>query len=151
MQTIIASETNTGFNFCTTEFSGEIENIGYNLYHYYDEEKKIDTLTSKNATRSLWPSDYDIEVSDDAKSNVEDYFDLLEFGEEHDVEFKTLPMDIMKEFLKVAKEVVQDNAEKDPIAMKIHLHYQDFLKKAIDVTKYQESGYLQAREMANNV
>ena len=87
MQTIIASETNTGFNFCTTEFSGEIENIGYNLYHYYDEEKKIDTLTSKNATRSLWPSDYDIEVSDDAKSNVEDYFDLLEFGEEHDVEF----------------------------------------------------------------
>tara|TARA_S200000501_G_C20658222_1_gene670661 strand:+ start:272 stop:661 length:390 start_codon:yes stop_codon:yes gene_type:complete len=87
MQTIIASETNTGFNFCTTEFSGEIENIGYNLYHYYDEEKKIDTLTSKNATRSLWPSDYDIEVSDDTKSNVEDYFDLLEFGEEHDVEF----------------------------------------------------------------
>ena len=87
MQTIIASETNTGFNFCTTEFSGEIENIGYNLYHYYDEEKKIDTLTSKNATRSLWPSDYDIEVSDDAKSNVEDYFDLLEFGEKHDVEF----------------------------------------------------------------
>jgi TRAP-type mannitol/chloroaromatic compound transport system substrate-binding protein len=70
---------------------------------------------------------------------------------EHDVEFKTLPMDIMKEFLKVAKEVVQDNAEKDPIAMKIHLHYQDFLKKAIDVTKYQESGYLQAREMANNI
>tara|TARA_B100001113_G_C21063421_1_gene602237 strand:- start:394 stop:783 length:390 start_codon:yes stop_codon:yes gene_type:complete len=87
MQTIIASETNTGFNFCTTEFSGEIENIGYNLYHYYDEEKKIDTLTTKNATRSLWPSDYDIEVSDDAKSNVEDYFDLLEFGEDHDVEF----------------------------------------------------------------
>ena len=87
MQTIIASETNTGFNFCTTEFSGEIENIGYNLYHYYDEEKKIDTLTSKNATRSLWPSDYDIEVSDDAKSNVEDYFDLLEYGEENGVEF----------------------------------------------------------------
>ena len=70
---------------------------------------------------------------------------------EHDVEFKTLPMDIMKEFLKVAKEVVQDNAEKDPEAMKIHMHYQDFLKKAIDVTKYQESGYLRAREMANNV
>ena len=70
---------------------------------------------------------------------------------EHDVEFKTLPMDIMKEFLKVAKEVVHDNAEKDPEAMKIHMHYQDFLKKAIDVTKYQESGYLQAREMANNI
>ena len=44
-----------------------------------------------------------------------------------------------------------DNAEKNPEAMKIHMHYQDFLKKAIDVTKYQESGYLQAREMANNV
>ena len=46
---------------------------------------------------------------------------------------------------------IQDNAEKNPEAMKIHMHYQDFLKKAIDVTKYQESGYLQAREMANNV
>ena len=87
MNTIIASETENGFNFCTTEYNGDIEYTGYNLYHYYDEEKKIDTLTSKNATRSLWPSDYDIEVSDDAKSNVEDYFDLLEFGEEHDVEF----------------------------------------------------------------
>ena len=50
-------------------------------------ESMISSLTSKNATRSLWPSDYDIEVSDDTKSNVEDYFDLLEFGEEHDVEF----------------------------------------------------------------
>ncbi len=69
---------------------------------------------------------------------------------EHDVKFKILPLDIMKEFLKVAKEVVQDNAEKDPAAMKIHLNYQDFLKKAIDITKYQELGYLNAREMANN-
>lgn len=69
---------------------------------------------------------------------------------EHDVKFKILPLDIMKEFLKVAKEVVQNNAEKDPAAMKIHLNYQDFLKKAIDITKYQELGYLNAREMANN-
>ena len=87
MQTIIASETNTGFNFCTTEFSGEIENIGYNLYHYYDVEEKIDKLTSKGATRSLWPSEYDIEVYDESKSNVSDYFDLLEYGEENGVEF----------------------------------------------------------------
>ena len=69
---------------------------------------------------------------------------------EHDVKFKILPLDIMKEFLKVAKEVVQDNAEKDPAAMRIHLNYQDFLKKAIDITKYQELGYLNAREMAKN-
>ena len=69
MQTIIASETNTGFNFCTTEFSGEIENIGYNLYHYYDAEEKIDRLTSKGATRSLWPSEYDIEVYDETRAD----------------------------------------------------------------------------------
>ena len=67
----------------------------------------------------------------------------------HNVEFKILPMDIMKEFLKIAKEVVLDNAEKDPVAMKVHTHYQEFLKKAIDITKYQELGYLNAREMAN--
>ena len=69
---------------------------------------------------------------------------------EHDVKFKILPMDIIKEFLRVAKEVVIDNAEKDPTAMKVHTHYQEFLKKAIDITKYQELGYLNAREMANN-
>ena len=69
---------------------------------------------------------------------------------EHNVEFKILPLDIMKEFLRVAKEVVIDNAKKDPVAMKVHTHYQEFLKKAIDITKYQELGYLNAREMANN-
>jgi TRAP-type mannitol/chloroaromatic compound transport system substrate-binding protein len=69
----------------------------------------------------------------------------------HNVEFKILPMDIMKEFLKIAKEVVLDNAEKDPVAMTVHTHYQEFLKKAIDITKYQEMGYLNAREMANKV
>ena len=52
--------------------------------------------------------------------------------------------------LRVAKEVVIDNAKKDPVAMKVHTHYQEFLKKAIDITKYQELGYLNAREMANN-
>jgi TRAP-type mannitol/chloroaromatic compound transport system substrate-binding protein len=67
---------------------------------------------------------------------------------EHNVNFKILPMDIMNEFLKIAKDVVQDNAEKDPAAMKIHLNYQNFLRKAIDVTKYQELGYLTAREIA---
>ena len=53
--------------------------------------------------------------------------------------------------LKIAKEVVLDNAEKDPVAMTVHTHYQEFLKKAIDITKYQEMGYLNAREMANKV
>ncbi len=67
---------------------------------------------------------------------------------EHNVEFKTLPIDIMKEFLKVSKEVVLDNANKDPAAMKVHIHYQEFLKNAIQITKYQELGYLNAREMA---
>ena len=67
---------------------------------------------------------------------------------EHNVEFKILPEDIMKEFLKVSKEVVLDNANKDPAAMKVHIHYQEFLKNAIEITKYQELGYLNAREMA---
>ena len=50
-------------------------------------EEKINELTSKGATRSLWPSEYDIEVYDESKSNVSDYFDLLEYGEENGVEF----------------------------------------------------------------
>ena len=87
MNTIIASETENGFNFCTTEYNGDIEYTGYNLYHYYDAEEKIDSLPSKGATRSLWPSEYDIEVYDESKSNVSDYFDLLEYGEENGVEF----------------------------------------------------------------
>ena len=29
-----------------------------------------------------------------------------------------------------------------------HIHYQEFLKNAIEITKYQELGYLNAREMA---
>ena len=87
MNTIIASETENGFNFCTTEYNGDIEYTGYNLYHYYDDDGKVEKLTSKGSTRSLWPSEYDIEVYDESKSNVSDYFDLLEYGEENGVEF----------------------------------------------------------------
>jgi hypothetical protein len=87
MSTIIASETEKGFNFCTTEFNGNIECTGYNLYHYYDEELKVKKLTTKGTTRSLWPSDHEIEVYDETKQSAEDYFDLLEFGEENNIEF----------------------------------------------------------------
>ena len=50
MNTIIASETENGFNFCTTEYNGDIEYTGYNLYHYYDEDGKVEKLTSKGST-----------------------------------------------------------------------------------------------------
>ena len=33
----------------------------------------------------------------------------------------------------------------------INFNQSKFLKKAIDITKYQEMGYLNAREMANKV
>ena len=68
----------------------------------------------------------------------------------HNVEFKILPMEIIKEFLRISKEVALDNAKKDPAAMKVHTHYQDYLQKAIDITKYQELGYLNAREISSN-
>ena len=115
--------------------------INKELYNNFPNDLRNIIKTSANSANSESYNEY-------IYRNAISYQTIVQ---EHDVEFKTLPMDIMKEFLKVAKEVVQDNAEKDPIAMKIHLHYQDFLKKAIDVTKYQESGYLQAREMANNI
>jgi len=70
---------------------------------------------------------------------------------EHNVEFKVLPSEIITEFLKVSREVVLDNAKKDPAALKTHDHYQEFLKKAIHITRYQEFGYLNAREMGANI
>jgi TRAP-type mannitol/chloroaromatic compound transport system substrate-binding protein len=68
----------------------------------------------------------------------------------HNVEYKILPESIIKEFLKISKQVVIENAEKDPLAMKVHQSYQDFLKKSIDITKFQELGYLNARNLANS-
>jgi TRAP-type mannitol/chloroaromatic compound transport system substrate-binding protein len=68
----------------------------------------------------------------------------------HKVEYKILPESIIKEFLKISKQVVIENAEKDPLAMKVHQSYQDFLKKSIDITKFQELGYLNARNLANS-
>jgi TRAP-type mannitol/chloroaromatic compound transport system substrate-binding protein len=68
----------------------------------------------------------------------------------HKVEYKILPENIIKEFLKISKQVVIENAEKDPLAMRVHQSYQDFLKKSIDITKFQELGYLNARNLANS-
>jgi len=114
--------------------------INKDLYNSFPNDLKEIIKTSANSANNDSYNEYIYRNAISYQTIVND----------HNVEFKIIPMDIMKEFLKVAKEVVQDNAEKDPEAMKIHLHYQDFLTKAIEVTKYQESGYLKAREMANN-
>jgi len=50
--TIIASESAEGFNYCTTEFNGEIEETGYTLFHYYDQTEKISRLTAGGNYRS---------------------------------------------------------------------------------------------------
>ncbi len=114
--------------------------INKDLYNSFPNDLKEIIKTSANSANNDSYNEYIYRNAISYQTIVND----------HNVEFKIIPMDIMKEFLKVAKEVVQDNAEKDPEAMKIHLHYQDFLTKAIEVTKYQESGYLKAREMSNN-
>jgi hypothetical protein len=84
--TIIASESAEGFNYCTTEFNGEIEETGYTLYHYYDQTEKISRLTAGGNYRSLWANDNEIEVYDDHRGTVEDYYDLMDIGYETDVE-----------------------------------------------------------------
>ena len=66
------------------------------------------------------------------------------------MEYKILPESIIKEFLKISKQVVIENAEKDPLAMRVHQSYQDFLKKSIDIAKFQELGYLNARNLVNS-
>ena len=66
------------------------------------------------------------------------------------MEYKILPESIIKEFLKISKQVIIENAEKDSSAMKVHKSYQDFLKKSIDITKFQELGYLNARNLTSN-
>jgi hypothetical protein len=85
--TIIASEIENGFNFCTTEFNGDIEDTGYSLYHYYDKDEKVSILTSKGNCRALWENENDIEVFDENKGFVPDYYDLLEYGNENKIEY----------------------------------------------------------------
>ena len=63
----------------------------------------------------------------------------------HKVDYKLLPKDIVRDFLKIGEDVVNENAEKDPFSKKVYLSYKSFLDQSKNITLYQEQGYLNSR------
>ncbi len=82
--TIIASESDNGFDYCTTEFNGEIEETGYTLYHYYDQIEKISRLTAGVIKKAL-----DDKLNEIHRETGIDYYKLIKWEKKIKDRFET--------------------------------------------------------------
>lgn len=67
---------------------------------------------------------------------------------EHGVELRSFPDEVMIELGKATKVVLADAAAADPLTGKVHAAYMDFLDEAAGWTEQSEQAYLRARSLA---
>lgn len=71
----------------------------------------------------------DINIRTLAKFDAQSSTALNTLVKEHGVEVKVYPADIVAKLKEISKEVVEEEAAKDPFAQKVHLDYKAFQKK----------------------
>ena len=63
----------------------------------------------------------------------------------HNVQFRTLPEDVVESWVKNSEEVISEIAKKDNISKKIYQSWSDYRKNAKNISKYYDLGFLQSR------
>nr|WP_297457667.1 TRAP transporter substrate-binding protein [uncultured Halomonas sp.] len=69
--------------------------------------------------------------------------------EDHDVQLRSLPDDVLKALAKASDEVLQEEADSDPDSAKIYESYRDFQKKVRRYTDVGDFAYLKTRELVS--
>jgi TRAP-type mannitol/chloroaromatic compound transport system substrate-binding protein len=71
---------------------------------------------------------------------------LAQLQNEHGVEVRGYPADVVESLKRVSAEVAADVAKSDPLAGKVYEAYMAFLESARSYTRIGEYAYLKARE-----
>lgn len=69
--------------------------------------------------------------------------------EDHDVQLRSLPDDVLKALAKASDEVLQEEADSDPDSAKIYTSYRDFQKRVKRYTDVGDFAYLKTRELVS--
>lgn len=128
-------------------------------YYYYpgwhETGSSLELIINKEAWESL-PADLQAMVeaaSRAANQNMLDEYTarnnaaLVTLVEEHDVQLRRLPDDVLIELHRISDEILAELTEKDLLARRVYESQKAFQKQAMDYHKISEEAYYQARRL----
>ena len=145
-----------------TEWVGPYNDLALSLhtaakYYYYpgwhEPGPTLEAFVNKTAWESL-PSDLQEMISVATRAINEDMLSeftarnnsaLVTLVEEHGVELRALPPDVMQRLKVLAAEVVEESAQQDELSKRIYASYTAFSKAVKSYHEISEQAYLNAR------
>jgi TRAP-type mannitol/chloroaromatic compound transport system substrate-binding protein len=146
-----------------TEFVGPYNDLAFGLYkavkyYYYpgfhEPGTCLEAIVNKQALESL-PKDLQAIVKNACKVANQDMLAeftarnpvaLKQLVEQHGVQLRAYPDDVLKELRKVSAEVVAEVAAGDPLSKKVYDAYTAFLETSRPYTAITELAYVKARD-----
>lgn len=147
-----------------TEWVGPYNDLAFGFhqvakYYYYpgwhEPGPTLELIVNEKAFESL-PKDLQAIVKNAARAINQDMLDdytarnneaLMTLLNEHKVQLRKLPDDVLKKLHQVTEEVLQDTAEKDPQFKKVYESQKAFQQQVKNYHKITEEAYYQAREL----
>ncbi len=145
-----------------TEWVGPYNDLAFSLhtaakYYYYpgwhEPGPTLEAIVNKEAWESL-PADLQAMIRVAAQAVNEDMLSeftarnnaaLTTLIDEHGVELRRLPDDVISKLKEVSADVVRENAEKDPLARRIYDSYMSYLAEVRRYHSISEQAYLNLR------
>tara|TARA_B100000530_G_scaffold313868_1_gene242534 strand:- start:111 stop:962 length:852 start_codon:yes stop_codon:yes gene_type:complete len=75
---------------------------------------------------------------------------LVELVEQHGVEVRRLPDDVIEEFKRLSQEVTEEIIDDDPLSQRIYESYQDYYEGVVQFHEISEKAYINTRGLAGN-
>ncbi|NTS77601.1 TRAP transporter substrate-binding protein [Catenovulum sp. SM1970] len=150
-----------------TEWVGPYNDLAFGLHkaakYYYisgwhEPGSMLEFIINKNALASL-PKDLQAIVKAAARAVNTDMLDeytarnhasLQSLLNEHGVEVRSLPQDVVTELRVLSKQVIDELVEKDPFAKKVNDSYQQFYQQAREYHNLSEFEYYKNRQLEQN-
>lgn len=147
-----------------TEWVGPYNDLAFGLYkaakyYYYPGWHEPGSMMEFTVNLEKWnelPADLQAIVTTAARAINQDMIDeytarnnaaLKQLVEEHGVQLKRLPDDVLKELKKVAEEVVAEVGGDEDLAKRIRESYTAFRNQSIEYHKISEVAYYEARDL----
>ncbi|PIE41044.1 MAG: ABC transporter substrate-binding protein [Gammaproteobacteria bacterium] len=146
-----------------TEWVGPYNDLTFGLhkaakYYYYpgwhEPGSMLEFIVNKDQWNKL-PDDLKAIVTYAARAINQDMLDeytarnniaLQKLINEHGVQVKHLPDDVLKALKQASNEVIAENIEKDPFAKKVYQSFKAFSNGVIPYTEISEKAYIDARQ-----
>ncbi len=75
---------------------------------------------------------------------------LVELVEQHGVQVRRLPDDVIEEFKRLSQEVTEEIIDDDPLSQRIYESYQDYYEGVVQFHEISEKAYINTRGLAGN-